>query len=77
MVDAHGRASRKQQIRAADEAIERANADLDDMIRDLGELGLLGLLARQQTLEKKTTPLDDADSARARLGDTGEASHRA
>ena len=39
--DTHGRASRKQQIREADEAIERANADLDDTIRQLGELGLL------------------------------------
>ena len=29
-------------IREADEAIERANADLDDTIRQLGELGLLG-----------------------------------
>src|SRR5947209_423285 len=32
----HGRASRRQQIREADEAIERANADLDDTIRQLG-----------------------------------------
>ena len=38
--DAPPRASRAQQIRAADEAIERANADLDDTIRQLGELGL-------------------------------------
>jgi len=38
--DAHGRASRRRQIREADEAIERANADLDDTIRQLGELGL-------------------------------------
>ena len=70
--DAHGRASRKQQIREADEAIERANADLDDTIRQLGELGLLGRPASQQTLEKLTTALDDAHSARARLGDAGE-----
>ncbi len=55
-----GRASRKQQIRPADEAIERANADLDDTIRQLGELGLLGRPASQQTLEKMTTALDDA-----------------
>ena len=52
MADAHGHASRKQQIRGADEAIERANADLDDTIRQLGELGLLGRPASQQTLEK-------------------------
>ena len=70
--DAHGRASRKQQIREADEAIERANADLDDTIRQLGELGLLGRPASQQTLEKMTTALDDAHTARARLGDAGE-----
>ena len=70
--DAHGRASRRQQIRAADEAIERANADLDDTIRQLGELGLLGRPASQQTLEKMTMALDDAHSARARLGDAGE-----
>src|SRR5207237_7724384 len=38
--DAHGHRSRRQQIREADEAIERANADLDDTIRPLGELGL-------------------------------------
>ena len=72
MADAHGHASRKQQIREADEAIERANADLDDTIRQLGELGLLGRPASQQTLEKMTTALDDAHSARARLGDAGE-----
>jgi hypothetical protein len=70
--DAHGRASPKQQIREADEAIERANADLDDTIRQLGELGLSGRPASQQTLEKLTTALDDAHSARARLGDEGE-----
>ena len=56
----------------ADEAIERANADLDDTIRQLGELGLLGRPASQQTLEKMTTALDDAHIARARLGDAGE-----
>src|SRR5689334_10095442 len=43
-----------------DEAIERANADLDDTIRQLGELGLLGRPASQQTLEKLTAALDDA-----------------
>ncbi len=70
--DARRRGSRRQQIRAADEAIERANADLDDTIRQLGELGLLGRPASQQTLEKMTTALDDAHSARARLGDASE-----
>jgi hypothetical protein len=70
--DVHGRASRKQQIRAADEAIERANMDLDDTIRRLGELGLLGRDASQETLEKLTTALDDAHTARARLGDGSE-----
>ena len=70
--DAHGRASRKQQIREADEAIERANADLDDTIRQLGELGLLGRPASQETLEKLTRALDDAHTVRARLGDGGE-----
>ena len=70
--DAHGRASRRRQIREADEAIERANADLDDTIRQLGELGLLGRPASQETLEKLTTTLDDAHTARARLGDAGE-----
>ena len=69
---AHGRASRKQQIREADEAIERANADLDDTIRQLGALGLLGRPASQETLETLTTALDDAHTARARLGDQGE-----
>ena len=69
--DAHGRASRKQQIGEADEAIERANADLDDTIRQLGELGLLGRPASQETLEKLTTALDHAHTARARLGDGG------
>ncbi|MBV8712881.1 MAG: zinc ribbon domain-containing protein, partial [Solirubrobacterales bacterium] len=38
----HPRASRKRQICEADEAIERAGAELDDTIRQLGELGLLG-----------------------------------
>jgi hypothetical protein len=70
--DAGGRASRRQQIRAADEAIERANADLDDTIRQLGELGLLGPPASQETLEKLTTALDDAHAVRARLGEGGE-----
>ena len=72
----HGRRARtragKQQIREADEAIERANADLDDTIRQLGELGLLGRPASQETLEKLTTALDDAHTARIRLGDAGE-----
>ena len=68
--DAHGRASRKQQIREADEAIERANAELDDTIRQLGELGLLGRPASQETLEKLTAALDDAHTFR--LGDRGE-----
>ena len=70
--DAHGRASRRRQIREADEAIERANADLDDTIRQLGELGLLGRPASQETLEKLTTALNDSHSVRARLGDGGE-----
>ena len=69
--DAHGRASRKQQIREADEAIGRANADLDDTIRQLGELALLGRLASQEALEKLAKTLDNAHSARARLGDGG------
>ena len=70
--DAHGRASRRRQVRAADEAIERASADLDDTIRQLGELGLLGRPASQETLEKLAKTLDDAHAARARLGDRGE-----
>jgi len=70
--DAPGRASRKQQIRDADEAIERANTGLDDTIRQLGELGLLGRPASQETLEKLTTALDDAHAVRARLGDAAE-----
>ena len=61
--DPPGRASRKQQIREADEAIERANADLDDTIRQLGELGLLGRHASQETLENLTKALDDAHIA--------------
>ena len=70
--DAYRRASRRQQIREADEAIERANADLDDTIRQLGGLGLLGRPASQETLEKLTTALDHAHTVRARLGDGGE-----
>ena len=70
--DPHPRASRRQQIREADETIERANADLDDTIRQLGELGLLGRPASQQTLEKLAKTLDDAHAIRARLGDGGE-----
>jgi hypothetical protein len=64
-------ASHTSQIREADEAIERANADLDDTIRQLGELGLLGRPASQETLEKLTKTLDDAHTVRARLGDGG------
>jgi hypothetical protein len=67
--DAGGRASRRQRSREADAAIERANADLDDTIRQLGELGLLGRPASQETLEKLTTALDAAHAVRARLGD--------
>jgi len=63
------RASRGRQIREADEAIVRANADLDDTIRQLGKLGLLGRPASQETLEKLATALDDAHTVRARLGD--------
>jgi hypothetical protein len=70
--DVHGRASRRQQIREADEAIERASADLDDTIRQLGELGLLGRPASRETLGKLTKTLDDAHTVRARLGDRGE-----
>jgi hypothetical protein len=70
--DVHGRAPRRRQIREADEAIERANADLDDAIRQLGELGLLGRPASQESLEKLTAALDDAYTVRARLGDGGE-----
>jgi hypothetical protein len=56
--DAHGRASRNRQIREVDEAIERASADLDSTIRQLGELGLLGRPASQESLEKLTEALD-------------------
>jgi hypothetical protein len=70
--DLPGRVSRRQRIRVADEAIERANEDLDDTIRQLGELGLLGRSASQETLEKLTTALDDAHTARARLGAGGK-----
>ncbi|HEY2652702.1 MAG TPA: recombinase family protein [Solirubrobacteraceae bacterium] len=70
--DAPGRTSRKRQIREADEAIKRANADLVNTIRQLGELGLLGRPASQETLEKLAKTLDDAHTARARLGDQGE-----
>src|SRR5205823_5598959 len=70
--DVHGRGSRRRQISEADEALERANADLDDTIGQLGELGLLGRPASQETLEKLTKTLDDAHTARARLGDGGE-----
>jgi Recombinase zinc beta ribbon domain len=66
------RASRKQQIREADEAIARASAELDDTIRQLGTLGLLGRLASQETLEKLAKTLDDAHAVRARIGDGGE-----
>jgi len=69
---AHGRASRKQQIRETDEAIKRANADLDNTIRQLGEVGLLGRPASRETLEKLTAALDDAHAVRARLGDGGK-----
>jgi hypothetical protein len=70
--DAPRRASRRQQIRDADEAIERANADLDDTIRQLGELGSLGRPASQESLEKLAKALDDAHTVRARLGDGGQ-----
>jgi hypothetical protein len=67
-----GRASRTQQIRAADEAIECASAELDDTIRQLGELGLLARPASREALEKLTNALDDAHTVRARLGDGGK-----
>ncbi len=56
--DANRRASRKRQIREADEAIERANAGLD-VTRQLGGLGLLGRPASQETLD-----LGEADQDR-------------
>jgi site-specific DNA recombinase len=70
--DMHGGASRRQQIREADESMERANAGLDDTIRQLGELGLLGRPASRETLEQLTKALDDAHTVRARLGEGGE-----
>ena len=70
--DVHARASRRQRSREADEAIERANADLDNTIRQLGKLGLLGRPASQEMLDKLTTALDDAHAVRARLGDGGK-----
>jgi hypothetical protein len=66
------RRSRGQQIREADEAIERASADLDNTIRQLGKLGFLGRPASQETLDKLATALDDAHAVRARLGDGGK-----
>jgi DNA invertase Pin-like site-specific DNA recombinase len=70
--DVHGRVSHKRQIREADETIKLANADLDNTIRQLGELGLLGRAASQETLQKLTTALDDTHAVRARLGDGGK-----
>jgi len=70
--DARPRTPHRQQIREADEAIERAKADLDNTIRQLGELGLLGRPASQETLKKMTAALEDAHAARARLGHRGE-----
>jgi hypothetical protein len=70
--NAHRGDSRGQQIREADEAIKRANAELDNTIRQLGELGLLGRPASQETLEKLTTALDHAHTVRARLGERGK-----
>ncbi len=64
--------SSQSKIREADEAIERASAGLDDTIRQLGGLGLLGRPASQETLQKLTKALDHAHAARARLGDRGE-----
>jgi len=64
--------SRRRQIREADEAIKRANVDLDNTIRQLGELGLLGRPASQETLAKLTTALDNAHTVRARLGEWGK-----
>jgi site-specific DNA recombinase len=67
----HGRASRRQQIRDADRAIDRADRALNDAIAQLDGLGLLGRPASQKALEKLTTALDDAHAARGRLGDAG------
>ena len=52
----------------------RSNAPtrIDDTIRQLGELGLLGRPASQETLGKLTKALEDAHTVRARLGDGGE-----
>jgi hypothetical protein len=69
---AHRGDSRREQIREADDAIERANADLDNTIRQLGNLGLLGRPASQEMLDKLATALDDAHAVRARLGDGGK-----
>ena len=70
--NAHRGDSRRRQIREADEAIKRANVDLDNTIRQLGELGLLGRPASQETLAKLTTALDNAHTVRARLGEWGK-----
>jgi hypothetical protein len=70
--DVDGGAPRRQQIREADESIERANANLDATIRQLGELGLSGRAASQETLGKLTKAVDDAHTARARLGNEGD-----
>ena len=67
--DTPPRTPRRQQIREADVAVERANADLDNTIRRLGELGLLARAASQETLEKLAKTLDDAHALRARLGE--------
>ena len=69
---ARPRVSRRQRSREADEAIERASADLDNTIRQLGELGLLGRPASQESLGKLTTTLDDAHAVRGRLGAGGK-----
>jgi hypothetical protein len=70
--DAPRRASRRRQVREADQAIERATAELDGTIRQLGELGLLGRPASHETLETLAKTLDDAHTVRARLGDRGQ-----
>ncbi len=70
--NAHRGDSRREQIREADLAIDRANADLDNTIRQLGALGLLGRPASQEILEKLTTALDHAHTVRGRLGDGGK-----